>query len=103
MPSQQPPTILIITLALAGLLGAAAAGLVLARPQPETPPARPAALPVQTQTLDLQDGYTLERAFSGQVQASRQSELGFESAGRPWHASWSTRARRSSPASCWPS
>ena len=70
-------------MALAGLLGAASASLVLARPDPGTAgPNRRSALPVETRAVTLQDSFTMKRNFSGRVQAKRESVLGFESAGR---------------------
>jgi RND family efflux transporter MFP subunit len=39
-------------------------------------------LAVETRLITLQENYTLQRTFSGRVQARRQSELGFELAGR---------------------
>lgn len=69
--------------ALSLLLGASVAGLVLARPDPgSASPNHVPALPVQTLAVTPQDSFPLQRAFSGRVQARRQSELGFELAGR---------------------
>ena len=74
---------ILFVLAGACLLGAIATTLVLARTAaPGTPDTAPAALPVNTHTLVLQDGFTVQRVFSGTVQAARESVVGFEAAGR---------------------
>jgi RND family efflux transporter MFP subunit len=83
MPNRKPPTLIFASLILAGMLGATIVGLVLANSDPaptSVPP--PAALAVETRLITLQESFTLQRTFSGRVQARRQSELGFESAGR---------------------
>jgi RND family efflux transporter MFP subunit len=83
MPDSQPQTRLSASLILSGLVSATIAGLVLANsdslPTSDSPPA---ALTVETGTVTPQDSFTVQRTFSGRVQARRQSELGFESAGR---------------------
>ncbi len=70
------------TLATATVLGAATAGLVGARTNPVNTPSEPSVLPVTTRAVVLEDSYTMQRTFSGRVQARRESVLGFESAGR---------------------
>ncbi len=69
-------------LTTAAVFGTATAGLVGARPQPESPPPEPPALPVATQAVVLEDSYSMQRTFSGRVQARRESVLGLESSGR---------------------
>jgi RND family efflux transporter MFP subunit len=83
MPNKQPQTVIFSSLILIGVVGAAIAGLVLAKSEPvptSAPP--PAALAVETRAITPQEHFSLQRTFSGRVQARRQSELGFESAGR---------------------
>jgi RND family efflux transporter MFP subunit len=51
--------------------------------EPGIPPGiAPHALPVATAAIELQDSFIMQRSFSGHVQARRESELGFDSAGR---------------------
>lgn len=83
MPDNRRRSLALSTLIPAALLGAIAAGLALARggsPMAALPP--PAAIPVETRAVVLQDGFRRQRTFSGRVQARRESMLGFESAGR---------------------
>lgn len=83
MSSKQSRNFITRALAVAGLFGAAVAGLGLDHQAAgETPPLQATVLPVEVRSIDVQDAYTLRRIFSGQVQARRQSELGFETAGR---------------------
>ena len=83
MPKRKQSARLLLTLSLAGVLGAATVGLVLAHPETApTRPAAPPALPVETRPLVLQDGYMMQRSFSGTVQARRASVLGFDQGGR---------------------
>ncbi|MGR8921611.1 MAG: efflux RND transporter periplasmic adaptor subunit [Gammaproteobacteria bacterium] len=83
MPDNKRRFLVPATLILAGMVGAAAGGLVLARPDTSNPVARPpAALPVETRSVVIQDSFTMQRTFSGWVQARRESVLGFESGGR---------------------
>ena len=68
---------------LAGIIGAAAASLHSNTPATDsTIPGVPTTLPVSSETLSLEQEYALSRTFSGQVQASRQADLGFERGGR---------------------
>lgn len=83
MPDNRRRSLALSILIPAALLGAIAAGLALARggsPMAALPP--PAAIPVETRAVVLQDGFRRQRTFSGRVQARRESMLGFESAGR---------------------
>jgi len=83
MPKNKRRLLVPAIVTLAGMVGAATAGLLLARPDSSDSVARPpAALPVETRAVELQDSFTMQRAFSGRVQARRESVLGFESAGR---------------------
>ena len=70
-------------IALAALIGTA--GLVLAKVEPPSPPTRQTAamvLPVDVVRVQRESGYTMQRIFTGRVQARRDSVLGFELAGR---------------------
>ena len=60
------------------------AGLVLAKVETQTPTTRQATivLPVEVTRIQPESGYTMERIFTGRVQAKRDSVLGFELAGR---------------------
>jgi RND family efflux transporter MFP subunit len=83
MPNRQPQTLIFTSLILIGVVGVTVVGLVLANNDPattSTPP--PATLAVETRVITPQESFTLQRTFSGRVQARRQSELGFELAGR---------------------
>ncbi|MGD8914401.1 MAG: efflux RND transporter periplasmic adaptor subunit [Candidatus Thiodiazotropha sp.] len=86
MPSRQSRTPIFTSLVLIGVTGAVIASLVLAISDPAptiAPP--PSALAVETRVITPQERFSLQRTFSGRVQARRQSELGFESAGRLAH------------------
>ena len=83
MPAKSARLIIIASALTAGLLGAAAASLQVSQSAPATAAVIPAtALPVQTAVIEPQSHYILHRTFSGQVQARRQAELGFERGGR---------------------
>ena len=60
------------------------AGLVLAKVETQHPTTRQATvvLPVEVTRIQPESGYTMERIFTGRVQAKRDSVLGFELAGR---------------------
>jgi RND family efflux transporter MFP subunit len=82
----QSQTLFFTSLVLIGIVGATTAGLVLANVDPAPTSTSPlTTLVVETQVISPQDSFTLQRTFSGRVQARRQSELGFESAGRLAH------------------
>jgi RND family efflux transporter MFP subunit len=83
MSNRKTQSLIFISLILTGAFAAKIAGLVPAISDPvptSTPP--PAAVAVETHLITPQERFTLQRTFSGRVQARRQSELGFESAGR---------------------
>ncbi len=66
----------------AGLVGVAAANLG-SEEKPEAEAVAPASvLPVVAKNLIAEDSFALNRTFSGQVQAGRQADLGFERGGR---------------------
>ncbi len=71
------------SLALACVFATLSTSLALMRTDPvPASPSRPMVLSVEIRPIVLQESFTLRRTFSGQVQAGRQSELGFESNGR---------------------
>ena len=85
MNKNRRKTALILTAVLAIVGIAASTTLVMARIEGAKPLAAHAVesvLPVETTKITRQFGFTMHRAFSGRVQARRESALGFEIAGR---------------------
>lgn len=70
-----------LTLALAVGLVAGGTGLIAARAQDDGPAQQEVVLPVQVAPLVMQDSYAVTARFTGQVEAARQAELGFEAGG----------------------
>ena len=83
MSVKHPRLLITVLLTATVLLGAAAANLQGGSVKSvQSTSASAVVLPVETRVVSLQQGYDLERRFSGQVQARRQTELGFERGGR---------------------
>lgn len=83
MPMRQQATHITYTLILLGLAAAVLAGLALAKGAPVPGGGvSHAALAVETGVITPQESFTMQRTFSGRVEARRQSGLGFELAGR---------------------
>jgi membrane fusion protein, multidrug efflux system len=83
MLKRLPATFTAYSLISLGLAAAVLAGLALAKGGPVqsgTPPL--AALAVETGVITPQENFTMQRTFSGRVEARRQSGLGFELSGR---------------------
>lgn len=70
-----------LTIALAVGLVVGGGGLIAARAQDDGPKQQDVVLPVQVAPLVIQDSYAVTARFTGQVEAARQAELGFESGG----------------------
>lgn len=70
-----------LTIALAVGLVVSGSGLIAARAAGDSTPVQDPVLPVEVAPLVVQDSYAVTAAFTGQVEAARSVDLGFETGG----------------------